>query len=230
MRSPQLSVPWALADHVEHVGGRAWTLRGLADFGEATATAHRLLRGGAGPTREAPMFGVPWGATRAAAAWVHARGPDLRDRAVLELAAGLALPSLVAAAAGARVVATDHHPDAEAFLAHNAARNGVALRYARYDWRAPSAALEGPWDVVLASDTLYAHDLPAPLAAAFARHLRPGDVGLLTDPGRPWLEDFEGAAQDHGLRVATEIVPASAPSGEVEEIFVLTLTRPPDVG
>ncbi len=46
-------------------------------------------------------------------------------RAVLEIGCGLGLPSVAAALAGARVLATDRSPDAVAFAAHNARLSGT---------------------------------------------------------------------------------------------------------
>ena len=53
-------------------------------------------------------------------------GRALRGARTLELGCGLALPSIAAALAGARVVATDWSPDALELAELNAARNGVS--------------------------------------------------------------------------------------------------------
>ena len=46
---------------------------------------------------------------------------ELADRTVLELGCGPGLPSLYAAERGARVLATDHHPDCPALVQRGAA-------------------------------------------------------------------------------------------------------------
>jgi hypothetical protein len=53
---------------------------------------------------------------------------------VLELGCGLGLPSIVAARAGARVLATDGSPDAVAFAAHSLALDELDGEVARVDW------------------------------------------------------------------------------------------------
>ncbi|HSD79611.1 MAG TPA: 50S ribosomal protein L11 methyltransferase, partial [Solirubrobacteraceae bacterium] len=68
---------------------------------------------------------------------------SLGGRRVLELGCGLGLPSVVAALAGADVLATDWAPDALAFAARNARANGVAIRTARVAWAEPAALLRG---------------------------------------------------------------------------------------
>src|SRR5204863_1521263 len=52
---------------------------------------------------------------------------DVDGLGVLELGCGLGLPSVVAALAGAHVLATDWSPDAVEIAARNAERNGAAL-------------------------------------------------------------------------------------------------------
>ena len=62
---------------------------------------------------------------------------SLRGARVLELGCGLGLPSLAAALAGGRVLATDWSPEAIELLEENAARNGAALETALVDWASP---------------------------------------------------------------------------------------------
>src|SRR3954453_22590141 len=80
----------------------------------------------------------------------------LRGARVVELGCGLGLPSLAAALAGGRVLATDWSAPALDLLLSNAERNGVALELARVDWTSPEALLErAPFDLVLVADVLY---------------------------------------------------------------------------
>src|SRR5947208_3356118 len=77
-------------------------------------------------------------------------GLELRGLRVLELGAGLGLPSLAAALRGADVLATDWAEDAVALLQANAARNGIALRSELARWDEPARYGTG-WDLVLAA-------------------------------------------------------------------------------
>ncbi len=116
---------------------------------------------------------------------------DLRGRRVLELGCGLALPSLVAAARGARVLATDWSADAVELVRVNAERNGLALdaRVARWD---EPAGFGSGWDLVLAADVLYeARNVPQ-LHALLPRL---GGEVLLAEPGRPAAKEFFGEAE-----------------------------------
>src|SRR3954470_12465045 len=72
-----------------------------------------------------PYWAELWPSASALARAVGAR--SLRGARVLELGCGLGLPSLAAAVAGGRVLATDWADDAIAMLTRNAARNGLAI-------------------------------------------------------------------------------------------------------
>jgi len=112
----------------------------------------------------------------------------LRGARVLELGCGLGLPSIAAALAGGRVLATDWAPAAIDLLRENARRNGATLETALVRWEAPEALLErAPFDLVLAADVLYERR-NVPLLAGLLPRL--GGEVLLADPGRPPLEDF----------------------------------------
>jgi predicted nicotinamide N-methyase len=118
---------------------------------------------------------------------------QLAGRRVLELGCGLALPALVAAGGGARVLATDWAPDALVFAARNAVLNEVELETALLAWAAPEPP-PGRFDLVLAADVLYERRNVEQLLALLP--LLADDV-LLADPGRPALPAFlDGAAAD----------------------------------
>ena len=63
--------------------------------------------------------------------------PDVGGLRVVELGCGLGVPSLVAAARGADVTATDWAEDAIELLRANAAQNGLGLVAEVRDWRLP---------------------------------------------------------------------------------------------
>ena len=113
---------------------------------------------------------------------------DVRGRRVLELGAGLGLPSLAAALRGGDVLATDWADEAVALLRANAERNGIELRAERVRWDEPAALLRGaPWDVVLGADLLYESRNAEQLLELLPR--LGGDL-LLAEPGRPFAASF----------------------------------------
>ena len=148
--------------------------------------------GGEGMT--APYWATAWpsGLTLAEAV----AGRSLGGRRVLELGCGLGLPSLAAAAAGGRVLATDSSPDAVVFAAHNLALNELEGEAAQADWREPGALLEGgPWDLVLAADVLYLRHNVEALLRVLPKLLTPGGEAIVADPQRAGGRDFVAAAK-----------------------------------
>jgi predicted nicotinamide N-methyase len=108
---------------------------------------------------------------------------------VVELGAGLGVPSLVAAARGAAVTAVDWAANAVELLRENAARNGLAVDARRADWR----AFGGDYDLALAADVLYEERNVEPLLGLLPR-LAP-EV-LLAEPGRPHAAAFLERARE----------------------------------
>jgi predicted nicotinamide N-methyase len=121
-------------------------------------------------------------------------GRALRGARTLELGCGLGLASIVAALAGARVLATDWSPGAVAMTETNAERNGASLDTLVCSWTAPQPLLDGaPWDLIIGSDLLYEQRNVDVLLGLLPRL---GTEVLLADPGRKPAERFlAGAAE-----------------------------------
>jgi len=110
--------------------------------------------------------------------------PDVAGLRVVELGCGLGVPSLVAAARGAQVTATDWAADAIELLRGNAERNGLELTAEVRDWR---VAWPERFELALAADVLYEQRNVEPVLARL-RELAPRAlVGLA---GRPYEAEF----------------------------------------
>ena len=142
-----------------------------------------------------PYWAELWPAARALAEAL----PDVSGLRVVELGCGLGLPSLVAAARGAAVTATDWSHDAIALLRENASRNELELRAEVRDWREP---WEERFDLVFAADVLYERRNVEPLLQRL-RELAP--VALVALAGRPYEDEFLERA-DHTEPVAPRVV------------------------
>ena len=117
----------------------------------------------------------------------------LKGARVVELGCGLGLPSVAAALAGGRVLATDWAPESVAATAANAERNGVHVETLCVDWRAPAPLLaRGPFDLALAADVLYEARNVEPLLDLLPR-LAP--EAWIADPGRAMAAPFWEAAE-----------------------------------
>jgi predicted nicotinamide N-methyase len=134
----------------------------------------------------------------------------LRGTAVVELGCGLGLPSIAAALAGGRVLATDWSTEAIRATEENARRNGVQVETAVVPWSAPEPIVErAPWRWVLASDVLYERrnvDLLLDLLPRLVE--RSGEV-LIADPSRRPAERFLELAEER-WEVRTSTSPRAA--------------------
>jgi 2-polyprenyl-3-methyl-5-hydroxy-6-metoxy-1,4-benzoquinol methylase len=120
-------------------------------------------------------------------------------RSLLELGCGVGLVSLVAAARGFEVLATDYYAEALEFTAANAERHALESVDTRLvDWRKLPDDL-GTFDLVAAADVLYELPQSAQVAAALARTLSPQGLGLVSDPGRRPAETFVAECGRQGL-------------------------------
>ena len=127
---------------------------------------------------------------------------SLRGKPTLELGCGLGLPSIAAALAGGRVLATDWSPDAVRATAANAERNGAELETLECSWAEPEAIVErAPWPLVLASDVLYERRNVEQLLDLLPRLVDETGLVLLADPGRVPAERFLAAAPERGWTV-----------------------------
>jgi len=161
-----------------------------------------------------PYWAELWPSGVALARRVAARA--LKGARVLELGCGLGLPSLAAALAGGRVLATDWSPQAIELLRDNAERNDAELELEIADWAHPEALIErAPWDLVLGADLLYERRNVAPLLDLVPRLLGERGELWLADPGRApadeFLAGFERLAEDADGRVTVyRLRPCSA--------------------
>jgi predicted nicotinamide N-methyase len=181
-----------------------------------------------------PYFGVIWPAARAASEHLARMGSWLNEKTVLEVGCGLALPSLVAAKLGAKVIATDFHPDVPEFFERNRALNGISpgqLQFKRLDWSSPEAAALGTFDFVVGSDVLYESQHPTAVANALASHCHTGSHILLTDPGRVYLQKCIdeliklGFRQDTFVKTVRDAHSDRAGDKPTKEVFVILFQK-----
>jgi len=153
-----------------------------------------------------PYWAELWSSAVALAHDVSLR--SLRGKPTLELGCGLGLPSIAAARAGGRVLATDWSPDAVEATAANAELNGVEIETLRCSWAEPEPLLDrAPWPLVLASDVLYEARNVELLLELLPRLVDETGLVLLADPGRVPAERFLAAAPERGWTVRSVASP-----------------------
>jgi predicted nicotinamide N-methyase len=146
--------------------------------------------------RPVPFWARPWPSGTALARALADDPPPPAAR-VLELGCGLAAPSIVAARAGALVLATDGATDAVAYAAHSLALNQTTGEVAHAAWadHGDELVARGPFDLVLGADVLYTPANADLLVRLLPRLLAPWGEVRLADPGRANARRFLSAAR-----------------------------------
>ena len=159
----------------------------LADEVEPVWAAIAATTPGDGLPADAPIpfWAFAWSGGLGLARYVLDHSEEVRDRRVLDMAAGSGLVSIAAALGGATAVtAADIDPFAEAAVALNARANSVEVEFVGRDLLAERPPKP---DVLLAGDTWYESRLGERMLP-WLRAAAAGGVRILVgDPGRRYL-------------------------------------------
>lgn len=153
-----------------------------------------------------PYWAELWPSGRVLAEWIAAQ--PVQGRRVVELGAGLALPSLIAAHRGADVTATDWYQPALDFTRNNAHAAGVTVHTSLVDWRSPPAELIAPpgFDLIIAADVLYEPRNAEPLCTIIPQLCAPEGQVVIADPRRPDARAFLDGMCSAGWRLETDTI------------------------
>jgi predicted nicotinamide N-methyase len=115
----------------------------------------------------------------------HLSRRDLAGISAIELGCGVGLPTILALARGASVLATDHYEAALEFTIYNARTNlDLEPEVSALDWREPDTENIGAFDLVFAADVLYERKNAVALADLVPKLLAPGGEAIFADPRR----------------------------------------------
>jgi len=178
-------------------------LRTTLDILRPTDTDRLLERAADDPEQNLPYWAELWPSGIALAGAI-ARQPHLvRGRRTLEIGCGLGITAAMAVALGARLLATDHSPEALLLARRNALRfAGEEPETLQLNWRSPDNPLvesvNDDYAVVLAADVLYEARDVTPLLDLIERVVAPRGLLWLAEPGRRPAGRFLEQAAAHG--------------------------------
>ena len=130
------------------------------------------------------------------------------------------MPTILALARGADVLATDHYEAALDFTTHNARTNlDLEPEVSILDWREPDIGSIGAFDLVLAADVLYERKNAAALADLVPQLLAPGGGAIFADPRRDEAPVFFGVMKDQGFKDGTEEITIEQPARGVKVLL-----------
>jgi predicted nicotinamide N-methyase len=183
---------------IVRLGGHDYRIRALSDL-QQFADPHRFAERLGISSAQWSLFGQVWPSGRVLAEAMSSF--EIAGKRILEIGCGLGLSSLVLQRRLANITATDQHPLASSFLAHNSHLNGLpAIAYCDLHWATPNVAL-GRFDLLIGSDILYERDHIELLAAVLSRHALPHAEIVFTDPGRGNSAPFTRALAIQGYTV-----------------------------
>lgn len=210
--------------HAE-VAGRLWRLSRPADLESLWAA---MGEGDLGADERLPYWVELWPAAVLLARFIAATPQAVAGRACVDAGCGLGLPALVAAAAGARVLAFDYEPEALPYAHRNAALNlragEAAPVFAVMDWRRPAVS-KGGAEVILGADILYERRFFEPVAAFLDYALAPGGRVYIADPERTVSAGVCERLEAKGWRVATPLSALVAQSGQNMTVHLREIAR-----
>jgi len=166
-----------------------------------------------------PYFGILWPAAEALSIYLNQNPQLIKRKTILELGCGLGYPSLVATHLGAKVLATDFHPDVEEYFQRNCRHSNMTCDYQRLNWREDKKDI-GLFDIVMGSDVLYESKHASEVVKGLIRFLKPDGKILLSDPGRNYLQPFLEAMKLQGYAEESELIPVKD-----KEVFVFLFTK-----
>jgi ETFB lysine methyltransferase len=161
-------------------GGRTWTLQRAGDLEELweSMTGEEF-----GDDERMPYWAELWPASLLLGKWVLAHSGELEGSLCLDLGCGLGLVSVIAASAGARVVAVDYEWPAVYCASQSMQANRVRFFPVQMDWRAP-AFKSGRFDLIVGGDILYEERFVEPVAGLLESALAPGGRAWFAGPER----------------------------------------------
>ena len=141
-----------------------------------------------------PFWAKIWPSAVAMSAFLTAEPQWTKDKRVLEIGAGIGLPSLIMAHHARETIISDHNSDAVELIRKNIAFAGLKnVRALCLDWNHFPDDLES--DTVLLSDINYAPDQFAPLLKLIRQYLQQGAAVIISTPRRITASSFAEALQ-----------------------------------
>lgn len=152
-----------------------------------------------------PLWSKLWEASWILASHLHNLPPD-PQKTMLEIGCGLGLAGIAAAMAGHHITMTELNADALNFAKANAITNGCDnIAIERLDWNAPH--LEGRFDYIVGSETIYRNEDIDGLKALFDRYLAPeGTVILAEGVRRTGVVFWERMQMSYDIQAKRQVV------------------------
>ncbi len=166
-----------------------------------------------------PFWARIWPSAFALADFLLEQPHWVQGKQVVELGAGIGLPSLLMAKQAASMIVSDHAPEAVVLLQKNIQYQGLAnVKAVRLDWNDFPEEISA--DTLLLSDINYAPEQFAPLLVLIQRMLAQGTTIILATPQRITVSPFAAAIQAY---IKDSVLHTVVENGQSVEIRILVL-------
>ncbi len=147
-----------------------------------------------------PYFGSIWPSAIGLMNSLKALKIDAQAK-ILEIGAGLALPSFYLEKKGFRnLVAMDNFPSSLEFFDRNKNLNNIShVAFFPYSWKEEHEIFQHPYDLIIGSDILYEKSFCTDLLEFLKKTLNPNNLAIIADPGRYYLDDFIELLKKNGF-------------------------------
>jgi predicted nicotinamide N-methyase len=137
-----------------------------------------------------PYWTELWPSAIALSKFIIKNASLLKYKQVIEIGAGLALPSLVASPFCNSITTTDYIQDALHFAQRNSVLNKINnIKFELLDWRNIKEN-HTKYDIILASDIAYEKRFFADLPKALLSLMHDDSIAILTEPNRLFAKPF----------------------------------------
>jgi len=145
-----------------------------------------------------PLFGLVWPSGEILAQLMSTY--DIQGKRILEIGCGVGLASLVLNARQADISATDLHPSAETFLAHNTELNsGAPIPFLRIGWDDAQNMAFGDFDLIIGSYLFYGEEHAEMLSRFIEEYTKPDCEVLMVVATRGYGGKFAQAMEALGF-------------------------------
>jgi predicted nicotinamide N-methyase len=169
-----------------------------------------------------------WGASVTLSQWLIRYHPEIvRDKTVMELGCGGAVPSMVSYHLGAsRVLSTDFRQATLDHVRYHADQNKCSLDVELVDWEDAERIPSLRPDVILAADVIYGVALVPPLVKTIEKYLSPdGILVIATRDGRGGISEFRQLMKETFVEVVSGSYNETYLPEMPKELFNVELSR-----
>lgn len=173
------------------------------------------------PATPFPFWAKIWPSAMALVDFLQQHPHWIKDKQVVELGAGIGLPSLRMAQQAAGMLISDHAPEAVVLLRKNIQYLGLAnTKSLCLDWNELPDEIRA--DTLLLSDINYAPEQFAPLLALIRKMLKQGTTIILATPQRITITPFAEAIQTY---IKESVLHTVVENSQPVEIRILVLAQ-----